>query len=463
MIAPLSSLCRTFALAALVLFAPPAWAASDQSAPSSSADSSAEAEKVAEAQALMDSGRFLEAINILGPLVQGRVIHADTLFLYGMAALQASQQAGAPEDTRSALLDQAIASFHAMLVKAPGLVRVRLELARAFFLKGEYALSRRHFEFVLASEPPEAVAANVEKFLERIRARGRWSYKGGFALAPDSNIGGTSDERTIYIFDLPFERDIEELTTSGIGVSTWAGAEYQLPLGEKLRLRAGAEMARRDYKGSEFDQLFLAGHAGPRRFLDRDTHASLLASVQQRWLGTAPDHRALGARLEAGHRASRSVSLSGRVSWHERRYRTRNNLDGPVWDASLRGNWVVMPTVRLEFSAGYGRERPELERWRNRNRWVGTGVSVILPLGFNVGIGGEYRWTDYQGNWFPNVRDGSSREDRTRSLRASVHNRALAFWGFSPELVAVNEQRTTNAQLYDYKRTRGELRFVRQF
>ena len=350
-----------------------------------------------------------------------------------------------------------------MLVKAPGLVRVRLELARAFFLKGEYALSRRHFEFVLASEPPEAVAANVEKFLERIRARGRWSFKGGVALAPDSNIGGTSDERTIYIFNLPFERDIDELTTSGVGVSAWGGAEYQMPLGEDLRLRAGAETARRDYKGSQFDQLFLAGHVGPRRFLDRDTHASLLASVQQRWLGTAPDHRALGVRFEAGHRASRSVSLSGRASWHERRYRTRSHLHGPVWDVSLQGRWAVLPTVRLELSAGYGRERPEAERWRHRNRWVGPGVSVILPLGFNVGIGGEYRWTDYEGNWFPNVRDDSSREDRTRSLRASVHNRALAFWGFSPELVAVNEKRTTNAQLYDYKRTRGELRFVRQF
>ncbi len=459
----LASICRTLALAVCLLSALPVSGIAQEAPPSSTGNGGAEAEKIAEARALMDSGRFLDAVRLLGPLVQGRVIHADTLFVYGIAALQASQQAGVPDDTREALLDQAIASFHAMLVEAPGLVRVRLELARAFFLKGEYALSRRHFEFVLASEPPEAVAANVEKFLERIRARGRWSYKGGFALAPDSNIGGTSDERTIYIFNLPFERNIEELTTSGVGVSAWGGAEYQLPLGEDLRLRAGAEAARREYKGSEFDQFFLAGHVGPRRFLDRNTRASLLASVQQRWLGTAPDHRAIGARLEAGHRASRSVSLSGRASWHERRYRTRDYLDGPVWDVSLRGRWAVLPTVRLELAAGYGRQRPEAERWRHRNRWLGPGVSVILPLGFNVGLGGEYRWTDYEGNWFPNVRDGSSREDRTRSLRASVHNRGLVFWGFSPELVVVNERRTTNAQLYDYKRTRGELRFVRQF
>ncbi|MCY4320251.1 MAG: porin family protein [Alphaproteobacteria bacterium] len=429
-----------------------------------SASSSAVAEALSRARSLMDGGRHMDAVGILGPLVQGRVIQADALFLYGLAALEASQQqAGLPDDTRTSLLDQAIASFHAMLVQAPGLVRVRLELARAFFAKGEYGLAGSHFERVLAGDPPDAVAANVRGFLDRIRSRGRWSYKGGFALAPDNNIGGTSNERTIYIFDLPFERDIEELTTSGVGVSAWGGAEYQHPLGEDLRLRSGAEAARRDYKGSRFDQLFVAGHVGPRVFLNRDTHASVLASVQQRWLGSAPDHRALGARVEAGHRVSRSVSVSGRASWHDRRYRVRDGLDGPVWDASLQGRWAVLPTVRLELSGGYGRERPEAERWRHESRWLGAGVSVILPLGFNLGLGGEYRWTDYEGNWFPNVRDGSEREDRTRSLRASVHNRALTLWGFSPELVAVNEERTTNAQLYDYSRTRGELRFVRQF
>ena len=49
------------------------------------------------------------------------------------------------------------------------------------------------------------------------------------------------------------------------------------------------------------------------------------------------------------------------------------------------------------------------------------------------------------------------------SCRLSLHNRAFTVAGFSPELVVVNEERETNAQLYDYRRTHGELRFVRQF
>ena len=59
--------------------------------------------------------------------------------------------------------------------------------------------------------------------------------------------------------------------------------------------------------------------------------------------------------------------------------------------------------------------------------------------------------------------DGSAREDRTRSLRVSLHNRGFTLFGFSPELVVVNEERETNAQLHGFQRTRGELRFVQQF
>ena len=80
-----------------------------------------------------------------------------------------------------------------------------------------------------------------------------------------------------------------------------------------------------------------------------------------------------------------------------------------------------------------------------------------------MGGSGELRWTDYEGNWFPFTTTGEPREDRTRSLRASVHNRVFAWKGFSPQLSLVHEVRTTNAQLYDYKRTGGELRFVRLF
>ena len=454
------------AVAICLVVALPAWGAEDAPAPPPSAPAE-DGAGIGNVQALIDVGRFEQAIVALRPLLEQEPVDGNVLFLYGLASLEASQRPDRTDEEREVLLNEAIAAFHVMLVEAPGLVRARLELARAFFLKGEDDLATRHFEAVLAGGVPEPVAVNVQDFLDEIRARNRWSFNVGFALAPDSNIGAGSEERTIYIpvfgQSLPFERDAEELTSSGIGVSVWGGAEYQVPLAERWRLRAGGQASRREYEGSQFDQLYLATHLGPRWLVDKNTEGSLLASARQRWTGTVPDNRELGARLEVGRRLTPRVTAFANASWHDRRYRMQSHLDGPVMDASLRGSWVVTPTVRADLSAGYAQERPGSLQYRNRSRWVGADVSVILPLGFTVGGGGEVRWTDFEDEWFPHTPPGEDRADRTRSLRLSVHNRAFTLMGFSPELVAVHEERETNAQLYDYERTRGELRFVQQF
>ena len=418
---------------------------------------------VATAKALIKELKFNEALILLQPLVRDRNAEEEVLFLIGIAGIGASQQPGVSEEARDTLLKAAIASLRAILTNRPGLVRVRLELARAFFLKGEDSLARGHFERVLAGKPPAPVAANVQRFLAEIRARRRWTMYLGAAMSPDSNIGGASDEQIIYINDLPFRRDAEELTTSGIGVSVWTGGEYQYPLGDRLRLRLGGDLSRQDYGGSKFDQTFVSVHAGPRWLVDKDTDVSLVANARRRWTGTAPSYDDLGVRVEAGRRLTPRIRVSGRASWYRRDYRTRDFLDGPILDFTLGGSWVILPILRADGAAGYARERPKSETWRNASRWLRLGASVALPWGFTVGGSGELRWTNYEGNWFPFTRDGAPREDRTRILRATVHNRAFTLFGFSPQLVVTNEARDTNAQLYDYKRTRAELRAVRQF
>ena len=190
---------------------------------------------------------------------------------------------------------------------------------------------------------------------------------------------------------------------------------------------------------------------------------SLLASVRRRWTAGAPDHDDIGLRVEAGRRLAPRLTATARAAWHDRGYRTRRFLNGPVADLSLGGAWVIAPTLRADAAVGYGRERPRTERWRHDRQWVRLGLTVALPRGFTVGVGGQLRRTGYEGDWGFYTPGGEPRRDRTRSLRLSVHNRALTVLGFSPRLSVVNEARTTNAQLHDYKRTSGELSFVRQF
>ena len=85
----------------------------------------------------------------------------------------------------------------------------------------------------------------------------------------------------------------------------------------------------------------------------------------------------------------------------------------------------------------------------------------MLPWDFTVGGNSTLRWADCESDWFPFTTPGQSRSDLTRSLRVFAHNRALTLEGFSPQVSVVQEQRTSTAQLHDYERIFGELRFVR--
>ena len=399
-------LCNALALALFLLSAPFAIAAANAAEEASGRLPAVQGVK--EARELVNSGRFDEALAVLRPLAEAHPKRPDVLFLRGLAATQASQRPGIPEKDRKALLDEAIGALRTILIGRPGLVRVRLELARAFFLKREDGLARRHFERVLAGKPPLAVVANINRFLRTMRARKRWSVHVGGAVAPSTNVGAVSDDDTINIGGVEFIRDTEDLAKSGVGFSVWGGGEYQHPLGERLRLRLGGDVSRQEYSGGRFDQTFLSGHIGPRWLADRKTELSLLGNVRQRWRDAAPYYLDLGARLEARRRLTRRITLTGRASWHRRDYRTKDYLDGPILNLSLGGAWVVTPIIRAEVAAGYEKERPERKRLRSYTGWGRLGASVILPFGFTVGGSGEFRWTNYEGRWAPFTPGGES-------------------------------------------------------
>ena len=153
----------------------------------------------------------------------------DVRFLIGLAGIGAATRPDTDDEQRTLLLAEAIEALHAILINRPDLVRVRLELARAFFIKGEDTLSREHFERVLAGKPPQAMAANIQRFLSAIRARRRWSAYLGLSIAPDTNVNAVSDAEYIYINGLPFRRSNNALASSGIGRG-WAGVAVSISI-----------------------------------------------------------------------------------------------------------------------------------------------------------------------------------------------------------------------------------------
>ena len=111
-------------------------------------------------------------------------------------------------------------------------------------------------------------------------------------------------------------------------------------------------------------------------------------------------------------------------------------------------SWIVAPTLRLDLSAGLGRERTKDRRDRNDSRWAGAGASRALGRGFTVSGALTRRRADYEGGRWPFLPAGKKRADETTTWRLSVHNRDLTLWGFSPRVSLVRERRESNAQLH---------------
>ncbi len=421
--------------------------------------------RVNTARALVQRNRFAEALKILRPLVVSEhPDQTDVRFLLGLAAVRGSQTRGLNDEQREALLDEAIAAFRSILIRRPDLVRVRLELGLAFYLKQDDGLAREHFERALVGRPPEVLVENVTRFLSIMRGRRRWRGYFGFSLAPDTNINAASDAEIIYINGLPFRRGAGQRASSDIGVVGWGGAEYQYPLADRWRLRSGFDLNHREYKGKNFDQTYAGIYVGPRWLFSRTTEMSLLATASQRWFGQYSFNYDYGARLEVLHRVFAGLQVSGRALWSDRKYQQQRGLTGSLSVFSLGANYVLFPTVQVNALVGYSLQAAQAQNWDSTGYWTRVGTNVALPWGFTVGLSAEFRWTDYGNGWFPFIPDNSvPREDHTRILGATLLNRAITVFGFSPQVAFSNQVRESNAQLLDFKRNLVEMRWVRQF
>ncbi len=395
---------------------------------------------------------------------------AGPLFDLGLALLAAAEDPRLPAETRDDLLDGAITAFRALLAANPDAVRVRLELARAFFVKGQDGLARRHFRRVLAGDIPPPVAANVERFLAAIEARKRWSAYGGFALAPDTNIGQASEQRTIPSFHPFFGRfDLVRTNpppTSGVGLRLFAGGEVHHPITDRLRLRLGAGLSHTDYANRTWDSTSLRLHLGPEIALSPRTRASLLLTTARRWSAGETSYDDPGLRLETAHRLTDRTRLTLDLARRERRYapvglRDRN---GPRTDGSLGVTHQLTPTLSVNGSISLGRERPDQSDDHTRTRGLRLGTTRDFAGGWTVGLAGTVSRT----TWDVLRRRGADRfkrRDTTTDVTVSILKRDLTLAGFAPRLAVGTTRRTSNDRPYDwgYRRTYADVSFVRQF
>jgi len=390
---------------------------------------------------LLQRGELDRAERIIKARIAVAPKDVEALFLEGMITT-------ARQDYRSA-----IAIFRSLLIDHPGATRVRLELARAFYLDKDYGNALRQFQFALAGNPPVEVVANINRYMAAIRDAKSLSYNIGIAVAPDTNLNAGSSAREVTLFGLPFDLSDDARKRSGVGLAIEAGAEWAPRIGKGKRLRLGMSAQRREYARARFGDMTLAAYGGPRLVAGK-WDVSLLGTTYQRWYASKPYNHAAGARLEATYHLNSRLGIAVALANQRVSYRSTHDRNSVLTALSGTTFYALTASSGINLKAGVSRERARLGPYSNWSGFAAAGYYRDLPMGFSAYVEPSVSVARFDQ---ASVGFGRRRSDSTQSLSIILLNRRLVMTRFTPRISYTFTRQASSIPFYAFTRSRFEI------
>jgi len=393
------------------------------------------------AQILIANNHLDDAKKLLERVLAANPDDSEGLFLLAIIAVEQKDY------------NRAISLFRRILVHEPNAERVRLELARAFFLKGDYDNADRQFRFARAGDIDDKVKANVDHFLSDINRLREWTVNFSFALAPDSNQNAATSANQVNIFGLPFALDNGARKQSGIGAAGYIGGEWSPLLNDNVKARLGANLYRVDYSGGQFDDMTVAAYGGPQ-FLFADWDFSVLATGFKRWFANQDYISGIGGKLAGDYGITSDWVIGASAGGQSVTNDFIREEGGPLWSVQTQLTYVLSPSSLFQLQLGFNRQDAQIAPYSYSAIWFGGGYQQDLPWGFSAGFQPSYFITRYDAAL---AAFGTTRSDDAVTLAFTLLNRRLDYHGFTPRLSYVFTEQHSNIPLYSFTRNQFQI------
>lgn len=364
----------------------------------------------------------------------------------------------------------AVGYFQQILNSYPALARVRLELARAYFLLEGFTESRKQFELVKGDENiPESVIATVDGYLEAIRRQKNWSFDFSLGLEPDSNLNqasGNTEECIISMFGL-LCRSVEP-EDSGIGLTVNATANYYYKLSDSMSLLNTAGLYATEYSNDKYDDYIMYLASGPRYIFDGG-ELSLQPNYTRRWVGHSEYSESFGLRFDIQKDIDRFI-LGGGIAASKHSYHDDAidaALHGEKYNFNLNGRYILGPRSFVQGKLEYIHDLTKNDIYASDTWRPGIAVFNILPYGLSTYLSASagivhYRAEQYyvRKDYFLGLKE---RKDREYDITAELRSSRWEHLGIRPTLQYNYFKRTSNIHSYAYDRHRVNLNVTVHF
>jgi tetratricopeptide (TPR) repeat protein len=404
-------------------------------------------DELQKAEILIANGSIQEARERLLALEKAMPGESQVQFLLGLISLGQKDYA------------DAIVRFRRIVASEPNAVRVRLELGRAYFQKGDLRNAERQFQFARSGNLPPAVIKNVDAYLANIRRNRTFETGLSIAIAPDTNINRGPSTSNVLLYGLPFQLSPDAKASSGVGLAVGGRMTWTPRLSNEWRWDVGVAADARRYGEQAFNDTAIAAFTGPHLILDR-IEARLNARASKRWYSGTAYADGVGGNFDITYYLSGRTGVFANVGITRLDYPQIPSQSGVVSEYALGAFHALTSSSigRASFTVGrQGARAPALA-----NKILGGDANYLREFGggFTANLLSRYRDIRYDAR-LPAFQ--SARKDRQLVTQITLLNRRIVIEGFTPTLAYTHTLNDSNLPLFRYRRSQFEFGLSRVF
>ena len=230
---------------------------------------------------LVDTGKSSEAYAIMAPEEENFSGNIDVDYIFAIAALDSGN------------VEKSISIFDRILSINPKFAGARIDLARAYFLMGNYNLARQELNIIQQENPPDLVRQEINNYLIAIDERTKPKVNTLTAYSEltygyDTNVNAATSQSSIAIpalNNLVVTLDSSNLETHSPSLTASTGAEMIHHVRPGIKLLAGVDLKKKKaFDSPSYSSASIDGHFGIR-FGEEEDVVMLTAQKGRFYLG----------------------------------------------------------------------------------------------------------------------------------------------------------------------------------